>query len=390
MSGESTAVLRPEPAAETGTEPFPEEEARLLAQVRRLEERVRKAEERHRALLHIVGDMNELNRRLARQRKALLHVLVDCEQDRRRLAAQTERLGNSRRALMHILEDFRRSSLRLENGRKAMIHIMGDLRETTREVQRREQEVREKQEQLVQAGKLATVGELTTGIAHELNNPLNNIGLFVGNAVDYLELGGAENTRLLEDLRHAMEQVRKATQIISHIRAFGRPAPVSREPLRVNDVVRRSLALLQHQLLLRQIDVRLDLCPEDPLVLGNSIQLEQVFINLLTNARDALSTSAARLIHIDSSIREGMVQLRFRDTGPGVPPGLEERIFHPFFTTKDVGAGTGLGLSIAHGIIREHEGSIVLVREGTGEASGATFRIELPLYAGAWPSRVTT
>ena len=180
-----------------------------------------------------------------------------------------------------------------------------------------------------------------------------------------------------------MEQVRKATQIISHIRAFGRPAPVEREPLRVNDVVRRSLALLQQQLHLRQIDVRLDLCPEDPLVLGNSIQLEQVFINLLTNARDALSNSAAKLIDIDSSVREGMVQLRFHDTGPGVPRGLEQRIFDPFFTTKDVDAGTGLGLSIAHGIIREHEGSIAVVRDGTGGGSGATFRIELPLCAGA-------
>jgi len=383
MSRESTAVLHPEPAAETGAEPFPEKEARLLAQVRRLELRVRKAEERGRALVHIMGDMNELNKRLTQQRKALLHVLVDCEQDRRRCVGETERLQNSRRALMHILEDFRRSSLRLENGRKAMIHIMGDLRETTREVQRREQEVRDKQEQLVQAGKLATVGELTTGIAHELNNPLNNIGLFVGNAVDYLELGGAEKAVLLEDLRHAMEQVRKATQIISHIRAFGRPAPVEREPLRVNDVVRRSLALLQQQLHLRQIDVRLDLCPEDPLVLGNSIQLEQVFINLLTNARDALSNSAAKLIDIDSSVREGMVQLRFHDTGPGVPRGLEQRIFDPFFTTKDVDAGTGLGLSIAHGIIREHEGSIAVVRDGNGGGSGATFRIELPLCAGA-------
>src|SRR5256885_1327399 len=174
----------------------------------------------------------------------MLHILADYEQDRRRLASQTGRLDNSRRAVLHILQDSHKDKLRLEASRKAMIHIMGDLRETTAEVQRREQELRDKQEQLVQAGKLATLGELTTGIAHELNNPLNNIGLFVGNAVDYLEFGGAENTRLLEDLRHAMEQVRKATQIISHIRAFGRPAPVSREPLRVNDVVRRSLALL--------------------------------------------------------------------------------------------------------------------------------------------------
>src|SRR6266567_1992764 len=134
--------------------------AALEEQVRQLELRVRQAEERRRALIHIMGDLNESNRKLGDQRKAMLH----------------------------ILKDSHRSNLRLEDSRKAMIHIMGDLRETTQEMERREHELREKQEQLVQAGKLATLGELTTGVAHELNNPLNNIGLFVGNAIDLIEL----------------------------------------------------------------------------------------------------------------------------------------------------------------------------------------------------------
>src|SRR5213595_2671650 len=142
-------------------------------------------DEQRRALL----DLNESNKRLAIQRKAMLHILADYEQDRRRMAGQTERLDNSRRAVLHILQDSHKDTLRLEATRKAMIHIMGDLRDTTAEIQRREQELREKQEQLVQAGKLATLGELTTGVAHELNNPLNNIGLFVGNAIDLIEHG---------------------------------------------------------------------------------------------------------------------------------------------------------------------------------------------------------
>src|SRR2546421_9913289 len=142
--------------------------AGLEEQVRQLELRVRQAEERRRALLHIMGDLNESNRRLGDQRKAMLHILGDYEDDRSRLARSNVKLGDSR---------------------KAMIHIMGDLRETTQEMERREQELREKQEQLVQAGKLATLGELTTGVAHELNNPLNNIGLFVGNVIDRIRLG---------------------------------------------------------------------------------------------------------------------------------------------------------------------------------------------------------
>src|SRR5947209_16185099 len=118
----------------------------------------------------------------------MVRILADYEGDRRRLDRQTERLDNSRRAFLHLLHGSHKDKLRLEVSRKAMIHIMGDLRETTAEMQRREQELRDKQEQLVQAGKLATLGELTTGVAHELNNPLNNIGLFVGNAIDFLEL----------------------------------------------------------------------------------------------------------------------------------------------------------------------------------------------------------
>src|SRR5216684_717635 len=288
-------------------------EDRLRAHVETLEWRLRKRDEQRRAMLHIMGDLNEVNRRLGDQRKAMLHILVDYEKDRSRLASQTEGLDNSRRALLHILQDSHRSNLRLEDSRKAMIHIMGDLQETTAEMQRREQELRDKQEQLVQAGKLATLGELTTGIAHELNNPLNNIGLFVGNAIDHVELGIADRDRLLEELRHALQEVRRATAIISHLRTFGRAAPVSREPVRINGVVRRSFSLLHEQLRLREIEVQLDLCKEDPVVIGNAIQLEQVVINLLTNARDALADAPRKLIHIESAVREGMVDLLVRD-----------------------------------------------------------------------------
>src|SRR5690606_31012681 len=198
--------------------------AQLEQQIEELELRLRKRDEQRRAMLHIMSELNETNKRLADQRKAMLHILGDHESDRRRLAKQTESLDNSRRALLHILQDTHQTNQRLSNSRKAMIHIMGDLRETTEAIQRREQELREKQEQLVQAGKLATLGELTTGVAHELNNPLNNIGLFVGNVVDMLEMGVGDKQAMLRDLGSALQQVRKVTEIISHLRTFGRAA----------------------------------------------------------------------------------------------------------------------------------------------------------------------
>src|SRR5207249_1876988 len=157
---------------------------------------------------------------------------------------------------------------------------------------------------------------------------------------------------------------------------FGRAAPVSREPLPINAIIERALSLMHEQLRLRQIEVHLDLCPEEPVVLGNPIQLEQVFINLLTNARDAMAESPRKVIRITGSCGAGGVDLAFHDTGPGIPEGLEGRIFDPFFTTKEVGAGTGLGLSITYGIIKEHQGTIAVANR-PGE--GATFLIQLPL-----------
>ena len=363
-------------AAEAQSSALPASHTRLLEQVAVLQARLRKRDEQRRAMLHIMGDLNELNKRLSDQRKAMLHILVDYEQDRRRLAAQTERLDNSRRALLHILQDAHQSNLRLEQSRKAMIHIMGDLRETTAEIQRREQELRNKQEQLVQAGKMAMLGELTTGIAHELNNPLNNIGLFVGNAIDRIELGMADKQLVLRELHNTLQQVRKATEIISHLRTFGRAATVSREPVNLNAVIERAVALMQAQLRLRQIAVQLDFSPHPPTIIGNAIQLEQVFINLLANARDAVADAPRKLISISCAVGVGRVCVTVRDTGPGIPEGLEPRIFDPFFTTKDVGTGTGLGLSITYSIIKEHHGTISVTNS---PYAGAEFLLEFPL-----------
>ena len=352
-----------------------QEYMQLLKQKQTLEMRLQKSEERRRAFVHILSDLNTLNRKLTDQRKAMIHILADYESDRSRLAGQTERLDNSRRALMHILQDAHQSNLRLENSRKAMIHIMSDLKETTAEVQRREQELREKQEQLVQAGKLATLGELTTGIAHELNNPLNNIGLFIGNAIDRIELGMGNPQHILQELHNAMHQVRKATEIISHLRTFGRAASVSYEPVAVNRVIESAISLIQEQLRLRQIEVVLHFPEEDVIVAGNAIQLEQVFLNLLTNARDAMAQAPRKVISIECVSKGDMVEIGFCDTGPGIPPGFEQRVFDPFFTTKEVGAGTGLGLSITYGIIKEHQGTIT-VQNLPG--AGAFFLIQLP------------
>jgi C4-dicarboxylate-specific signal transduction histidine kinase len=193
--------------------------------------------------------------------------------------------------------------------------------------------------------------------------------------IDRIRLGEVESEPLMGDLEKAMEQVRKATEIISHLRTFGRAARVSIELVDVDDVIERSLLLVQEQLRLRAIEVELELCPDELLVLANPIQLEQVFINLLTNARDALADSKQKTIRIASSRDEERIRIAFSDTGPGIPGELQQRIFDPFFTTKEVGTGTGLGLSITYSIVKEYGGDIsVASRPG----KGATFVVELP------------
>jgi C4-dicarboxylate-specific signal transduction histidine kinase len=299
---------------------------------------------------------------------------VEIDQFRDYISTLEARLNNSRRAFMHILTDAHATNVRLGQSRKAMIHIMGDLRQTTEEMRAREQELREKQEQLVQAAKLATLGELTTGVAHELNNPLNNIALYIGNVLDMLDGDASDGEAIRQNLASARQQVSKATEIINHLRTFGRAAPAARERVRINAVIESSAALLREQLRLRQVDLVLSLSEEDPYVLGNSIQLEQIFMNLLTNARDAVLQAPVRQIEICSQLDRRLVRVVVEDSGLGVPPGLEQRIFDPFFTTKAVGEGTGLGLSIVYGIVKDHEGAI-----SVDNRPGAAFIVELPV-----------
>jgi len=177
-------------------------------------------------------------------------------------------------------------------------------------------------------------------------------------------------------LKLSMAQVLKASTIINHLRAFGRMAPMEREPVSVNDVLKSTIDLMQEQLRLKNIDLTATLSSSNPFVLGNRIQLEQVFLNLLTNARDAVDSRPRKSIILRSDVCGETIEVVFHDSGTGISADNLGRIFDPFFTTKGVGEGTGLGLSISYGIIKEHQGQIA-VHSQAGD--GAMFNITLPL-----------
>ena len=270
-------------------------ELQLRAQVETLERRLRKRDEQRRAMLHIMGDLNESNKRLANQRKAMLHILADYEQDRRRLARQTERLDNSRRALLHILQDSHKDKLRLEASRKAMIHIMGDLRETT------------SRDAAARAGAARQTGAARPGgkardarRADHRRRPRAQQPSQQHRPVrrqrdrpDRARGDGQTADRRRAAPRHAAGAQGHRDHLASaDVRTGG--APASRERTSLKQVIERALSLMQEQLRLREIEVTVDLGPDEPVVSGNPIQLEQVFINLLTNARDAMADSAAQ------------------------------------------------------------------------------------------------
>jgi len=244
-------------------------------------------------------------------------------------------------------------------------------------------EMIEKDAQLIQASKMTTLGEMSAGIAHELNQPLNAIKM--GN--EYLKMmieGGKTipGKDLYQVVNEVSDQVDRAAKIIDRLREFGRKADFTREKVDINRSIRDVLAIIGHQLSLQDIEVELHLDQTIPPVLAHKNRLEQVIFNMLTNARDAISLKKEtevgmdkRVITIRSFRDDGQVVLAISDTGIGIPRPARDKIFEPFFTTKEVGKGMGLGLSITYGIVRDYGGEIGVESE---EGKGTTFRITFP------------
>ena len=231
--------------------------------------------------------------------------------------------------------------------------------------------------QLIQASKLATLGEMSTGMAHELNQPLNVISLAVSNLRIISERGKMSLAAVSPKLDRIETAVRRAAVIIDHMRAYGRVAGDESVVLDIGDVIHGLCMLLRDQLALVEIQLVNRVDRHGIYVKGNAIQFEQVIINVINNARDAIrdSENPAGEIVIESLLQRSRVLVRISDTGPGIPTDALPHVFEPFFTTKPVGKGTGLGGSISYGIIREMHGDIWA--ENT--AGGARITVSLPL-----------
>jgi len=228
----------------------------------------------------------------------------------------------------------------------------------------------ELEQRLVQADKLSSIGLLAAGVAHEVNTPLAVISTYA----QMLAKQVAEDSQKSLILEKIAKQTFRASEIVNSLLNFSRTSTTSYGGVSVNKVVQETLSLLEHQFTKSGIRIKTDLDPDVPLVHGNGGKLQQVFLNLFLNARDAMGTDGTLEVR---SWAEGLgVRVEVSDTGHGIAPENLHRIYDPFFTTKGAKKGTGLGLSVTYGIIQEHGGSIEVSNRRGG---GTTFRVELPL-----------
>lgn len=244
-------------------------------------------------------------------------------------------------------------------------------------------ELQAAQSSLIQAGKLAALGEISAGIAHELNNPLMIISghlELMRTAVQRPPEFAADFTELESYVQKMERNLGRMRLIIRHIMEFARESKPVKQPAQLNEVIKKSFVLINEQLRLKNIDVDLDL-GSSVIAEADESQLEQVFINLVSNARDAIIEAhgeAGGRIRVSSKAVSGsQLEIEISDNGIGMTDEIKSKIFNPFFTTKPPGKGTGLGLSISHGIVQDHGGTISCVSE---RGKGTVFHIHLPRY----------
>ena len=278
-----------------------------------------------------------------------------------------------RRELETTREELTKRVRDLEEFREGILYMLRNLDQSERELQEAYTKLKETQAQLVQSTKLTALGELTAGLAHELNQPLTVIrGL-----AQHLFKRADEDSPEYDKLRIIDDATRKMEKVINHLRVFSRLDEQRFELTDLNKVIEDAFLMINQLLRKRRINVEFNLSPL-PLIMGNANRLEQVVINLVANARDAMPNGGTLRISTGCIEKEGTryVRASFRDSGCGIPKGIIDRIFEPFFTTKEVGQGTGLGLSISYGIVRDHHGEIT-VESSVGQ--GSTFHITIPV-----------
>jgi hypothetical protein len=233
----------------------------------------------------------------------------------------------------------------------------------------------ELEQRLVQADKLSSIGLLAAGVAHEVNTPLAVISTYAQMLAKQMAEDSPQKTVILDKIA---KQTFRASEIVNSLLNFSRTSSTSFGDVNLNKIIQETLSLLEHQLQKSGVQIKTDLNASLPAIHGNTGKLQQVFLNLFINARDAMAGGGT--LEVRTWRDGGSVKVDVADSGHGIAPEHLRRIYDPFFTTKGAQKGTGLGLSVTYGIIQEHGGSIEVTNRPDG---GARFRLELPVSRAA-------
>lgn len=277
----------------------------------------------------------------------------------------------------------------LAHGFRGIVRDVSDRFHAEESLKEAYQELKLTQSQLVQSGKLASIGELAAGVAHELNQPLMVVRGIAQLLIRQIQKGKLDAEAISKQLEPVDRNTKRMMNIINHLRVFSRQSKAEFYAVDMNNVIEESFLMVGEQLRLRNIEVIKNLDPELPKIKGDTNQLEQVVLNLITNARDAITGKngdeggdnpqgeSIEIVTSKIAPDDNYIGIHVKDTGTGIKKKDLDSIFDPFYSTKEVGKGTGLGLSISYGIIHEHNGNIEVSNTGP---DGTTFSIRLPIF----------
>lgn len=241
-----------------------------------------------------------------------------------------------------------------------------------RAIQQVEEDLQQAQRMLMQSEKMAGLGRLAAGVAHEINNPMSGIMLYANLIQE--DLG--KDHKLSGDLDTIIHEAERCKVIVADLLEFSHQTTYEMELTDLNEVIHKTITILQHQPLFQNIEFVLELAEDLQPIYGNSIRLNQVVMNIIVNAAQAMDGRGALVITSRIRANNDLAEITIKDTGHGIPPELVEKIFDPFFSTKATGEGSGLGLSVSYAIVKEHKGSIRVVSE---PESGTTFCLRFPV-----------
>lgn len=290
-------------------------------------------------------------------------------QRRRRLAEMMAMKDATSRELERRVEE---RTIELRERTVTLNEVNEQLRDQIKEREQAEADLREAQAGLVQATKLAALGQMSAGVSHELNQPLAAIRSYSDNAKAFIERGNiqtaSDNLQLITELADRMDR------IIRNLRTYARDESISMRPVVVELPLKESITLLQNRIANEAIQIDLQLPAQSPSVMAGDVRLQQVFVNIISNAFDSMRNSPQKDLHIRVAEQGDKVLVSFADSGAGVPEALREHVFDPFYSTKSVGEGMGLGLSITYGIVDQFGGKIEI---SDGPDGGAVFTVIL-------------